>query len=71
MPIYEYRCGNCSTTYEDLRKISERDATYNCSKSDCGGLAERIMSSPIISNKENRVVGDTMDRLSGLPRRNV
>jgi putative FmdB family regulatory protein len=34
MPIYEYRCGECRTTFEKLRPMSKADAPVSCAH--CG-----------------------------------
>lgn len=30
MPIYEYRCADCQTTFEKLRPMSQADAPVEC-----------------------------------------
>lgn len=40
MPIYPYRCENCNTTVDDLRKISERDLSMACER--CGATTWRL-----------------------------
>ncbi len=44
MPIYEYRCSACGTTFEKLRKFSDPPVT----ECDCGekGTVTRLMSQP-------------------------
>lgn len=45
MPIYEYRCGECSQVFEALQRV--RDEPLDTCRL-CGGPAERIISSPAI-----------------------
>ena len=35
MPMYEYRCQDCSRLYEQLRRMSDADANLLCPH--CGG----------------------------------
>jgi putative FmdB family regulatory protein len=41
MPNYEYRCSQCSSVQEGVRRVPERDAPMRCSQ--CGHLCERIV----------------------------
>ncbi len=41
MPIYEYRCQNCGSEFEEWQKITD-PATTQCSA--CGGMASRLIS---------------------------
>ncbi len=43
MPIYEYRCTSCDSTFEVLQKFSDTPLT-TCEK--CGGVLERLLSPP-------------------------
>lgn len=45
MPIYEYRCGECSQVFEALQRVND-EPLDTCRH--CGGPAERIISSPAI-----------------------
>ena len=40
MPIYEYRCEQCGTSFEVMQKMSE-DPLTACEK--CGGLLRKVM----------------------------
>ena len=42
MALYEYSCSDCGNTYEEIRKISERDEEGSCRIDDCGGIAVRV-----------------------------
>ncbi|WP_028844504.1 FmdB family zinc ribbon protein [Thermodesulfovibrio thiophilus] len=43
MPLYEYRCKNCNTTFQLLKSINRRDDMERCPK--CGSIeTERIIS---------------------------
>jgi putative FmdB family regulatory protein len=48
MPIYEYRCTNCSKEFELFQKITDEPAT-ECP--DCGGKIERLVSATTFSLK--------------------
>jgi len=43
MPIYEYECEKCSTTFEAMQAISARPLK-NCNKSNCKGKVHRLVS---------------------------
>ena len=42
MPIYEYRCQNCSDKFELLRRLGSNDDDVVCPK--CKGKAQRLIS---------------------------
>ena len=42
MPIYEYTCPACNTTFEELRSLSQSDQDAECPS--CGQPARRKMS---------------------------
>jgi putative FmdB family regulatory protein len=42
MPIYEYRCSQCDTTFSRLQAIGQSDGKLACP--ECGGEARRILS---------------------------
>ena len=42
MPIYEYRCGECETTFEVFVRAATRDAAPTCR--GCAGPTERLLS---------------------------
>lgn len=44
MPMYEYRCKDCSHTSEKIVRTEDRDTPLECSK--CGSLAVRVTSLP-------------------------
>jgi putative FmdB family regulatory protein len=48
MPLYEYRCENCSETLEAIQKFS--DAPYTICP-HCGGELRKLISSPAIHFK--------------------
>ena len=43
MPIYEYECEKCRTTFEAMQAISARPLK-NCTKSNCKGKVHRLVS---------------------------
>ena len=43
MPIYEYECEKCSTTFEAMQANSARPLK-NCNKSNCKGKVHRLVS---------------------------
>jgi putative FmdB family regulatory protein len=42
MPIYEYFCGKCQSTYEVIRPISKMNEPTSCP--ECGSTGERQLS---------------------------
>lgn len=43
MPLYEYTCGACKTTFEQLARAADRDAGVTCP--ECGSAkAKRALS---------------------------
>ncbi len=48
MPIYEYRCLDCSYTFEEIQKFNDPPITV-CPK--CGGKVEKLISAPAIQFK--------------------
>jgi putative FmdB family regulatory protein len=46
MPTYEYSCPACGSTFEALRKVSERDQPIACPS--CGGETLRGLSTPAL-----------------------
>jgi putative FmdB family regulatory protein len=49
MPLYEYRCDACGSTFEKIRKFSDEPLTV-CDK--CGkGPVQKLISSPAIQFK--------------------
>ncbi len=48
MPLYEYRCNRCGTTFEVMQKFSDAPlATHP----ECGGDVERLLSAPALQFK--------------------
>lgn len=49
MPIYEYRCGACTTRFEQIQRLADPplDVCPHCGK----GPVERLLSSPAIQFK--------------------
>lgn len=45
MPIYEYRCDECSEVFEAIQRVAD-EPLDSCRR--CGGPAKRIVSSPAI-----------------------
>ncbi len=48
MPLYEYRCLKCGKQVEKIQKFSDPPLT-TCEQ--CGGVLERLLSSPAIQFK--------------------
>lgn len=43
MPLFEYKCKNCKTTFQVLKNVDKRDETERCPK--CGSTeTERLIS---------------------------
>lgn len=61
MPIYQYECESCSTTFEILQSMSA-PAPKSCS--DCGGRLERVPSRP--STNFSRFTSASAERNSKL-----
>lgn len=60
MPVYDHYCTVCDTITEIVCKIADRKAFIVCP--DCGGMAERIVSSQILRN-EPTWLGSAVDNL--------
>ncbi len=48
MPLYEYRCRKCGSTFEVLQKVGDRPLE-TCQS--CGGPLQKLLSSPAIQFK--------------------
>jgi putative FmdB family regulatory protein len=48
MPLYEYKCLACGSSFEVLQKVSE-PRLKKCPK--CGGLLKKVLSAPSIQFK--------------------
>lgn len=48
MPLYEYRCRQCSSVFEFLQKVSDPPLT-ECPK--CGGPLKKLLSPPALQFK--------------------
>jgi putative FmdB family regulatory protein len=46
MPLYEYSCPSCGSTFDALRKFDEREQPVACVQ--CGADAQRLFSRPAI-----------------------
>ncbi len=44
MPVYAYKCADCSSTYERLRGISAEDKEIDCPVCGTTGQAKRLLS---------------------------
>lgn len=42
MPVYEYRCPNCSTEFDALRSMSAADAPIACPKCKSTGARRKL-----------------------------
>lgn len=49
MPLYEYQCDACGGRFERIRKFSDPPLDEPCPS--CGGLVQKLMSSPAIQFK--------------------
>jgi putative FmdB family regulatory protein len=43
MPLYEYRCDTCKSTFEVRQKFSDQPLTIH---QGCGGTVQRLLSAP-------------------------
>jgi putative FmdB family regulatory protein len=62
MPIYEYQCTDCQTTFEKLRPMSKADAPMSCSRCGSSHTSRAISLFAAISkggNGETRSVSGT------------
>ncbi|NIP25893.1 MAG: zinc ribbon domain-containing protein [candidate division Zixibacteria bacterium] len=50
MPIYEYRCQDCRSIFEEMRSISQADAPITCSQ--CGGTQSKRIISLVVSHSK-------------------
>lgn len=50
MPLYEYRCKSCGSSFEVIQKVSEIPLK-KCIK--CGGELEKVISPPALQFKGN------------------
>lgn len=48
MPIYEYLCSKCGTTFEKIQKFSDAELKTH---EECGGSVERLLSAPAFQFK--------------------
>ncbi len=48
MPLYEYKCSQCGEQFEVLQKFSDPPLKVHAS---CGGVVERLLSSPAFQFK--------------------
>ncbi len=48
MPIYEYLCSKCGTTFEKIQKFSDDPIKIH---EDCGGAVEKMLSAPAFQFK--------------------
>ena len=48
MPIYEYLCSKCGTTFEKIQKFSDDPIKIH---EDCGGEVEKMLSAPAFQFK--------------------
>lgn len=48
MPLYEYRCKKCGTSFEVIQKVNE-EPLKECVR--CGGLLEKVLSPPALQFK--------------------
>lgn len=48
MPLYEYKCDGCGSTFEVIQKFSDEPLTTH---EQCGGPVRRLLSSPALQFK--------------------
>jgi putative FmdB family regulatory protein len=53
MPLYEYDCGDCGTTFERLRPMSKSDAPANCAICSSANTTRAISLFSAISKSSN------------------
>jgi len=62
MPIYEYRCAECRTTFEKLRPMSQANAAVSCTHCGSADTSRAISLFAAISkgnNGETRAISGT------------
>lgn len=47
MPMYEYRCSECGSKYEQLRRMSEADRDLKCPKCGSPEVARQVSACAI------------------------
>jgi len=57
MPIYEYRCAKCETTFDVLRSMSEADKPIACD--ECGSKKTKRALSKCYSTSGGKAVAGT------------
>jgi len=53
MPLYEYRCGDCDTTFERLRPMSKSNAPAACANCSSANTSRAISLFSAISKGSN------------------
>lgn len=48
MPLYEYKCDGCGSTFEVIQKFSDEPLSVH---EQCGGAVRRLISSPALQFK--------------------
>lgn len=46
MPLYDYWCRECNSTFEASRKIADRES---CECPKCGATADKLVSAPTVA----------------------
>lgn len=51
MPTYDYRCSSCGATFDQHKKISDRDNTASdvCPECTTTGQIDRLVGSPLVA----------------------
>lgn len=67
MPLYDYRCEQCGSSFSALRKMSEASDAAAC---DCGEMAERIISAPYLAlmDRNTRIAKQRNEKSAHEPR---
>jgi putative FmdB family regulatory protein len=60
MPIYEYWCPECKTSFEKLRAMGSKDDEVSCSR--CGSPVKRMLSLVAAVGRSSDVEGGVMAR---------
>jgi len=67
MPLYDYRCEQCGSSFSALRKMSEASEAAAC---ECGEMAERIISAPYLAlmDRSTRIAKQRNEKAAHEPR---
>lgn len=67
MPLYSYVCKNCNSTFDKMKRISERYWTDSCPSCGETGCVDIVITSPMIVSD----VGDLYSKTDSAFRENL